>query len=66
MVRKILFCSEFPLSRNSAEKKKKKGNYKAFCFSSKRNNFLITMPVDCLKNLCQNGGNQEKFEQTVY
>ena len=24
------------------------------------------MPVDCLKHLYQNRGNQEKFEQTVY
>ena len=42
MVRKIFFCSEFSvILESSREKKKKRDNYEAFCFSSKRNNSYI-------------------------
>ena len=37
MVRKIFFAPNFPLFRKSGGEKKKKGNYEAFCFLSKRN-----------------------------
>ena len=36
MVHKIFFAPNFPLFRKSGGEKKKKGNYEAFCFLSKR------------------------------
>ena len=41
MVRKIFFCSEFPVIPEKWGEKKKKGNYDAFCFSSKRNKKIV-------------------------
>ena len=44
MVRKKYFRSKLPLFRKSGGEKKK-GNYEAFCFSSKHNNPLNSNKV---------------------
>ena len=46
---KYFFARKSPLFRKSGgEKKKKKGNYEAFCFSSKRNKIINQLfPLSC-------------------
>ena len=51
MVRKIFFASNSALFQKSGrEKEKKKGNYEAFCFSSKRKNWN---EENCQCRLCE-------------